>query len=243
MRYAQPTPGITKLEAVALANGTFDSGAIVAAGRLAAEGKYREENYQGKRIFIFNLNDRVKVLGLFHLKVNDLAISAIDSNTLALGSVERVRAAIDAARGTAAPGNAELIALAARDRNAVVGFGANMSPSVMRNLDLGNEEIERNVSSIRQTYGSVATTPGGFSILTVARTEKSDQARDLGDMLSGLKQLGSMWAAMQPAPKRKLAQTAIDNLKITTQNNELTVSMELAQSDLTSLMHVLNRAE
>jgi hypothetical protein len=243
MRYAQPSPGITRLESVALANGKFDSGAIVAAGRLASEGKYREETYQGKRIFIFNLNERVKVLGLFHIKVNDLAISAIDSNTLALGSVERVRAAIDAARGTAAPGNNELIALATRDRNAVVGFGANLSPNVMRNLDFGNDEIAKNVSSIRQTYGSIGTVPNGFSILTVARTEKTDQARDLGDMLGGLKQLGSMWAATLPSAKRKLAQTAIDNLKITTQNNELKLSMELAQSDLTSIMHVLNRAE
>jgi len=50
VRYSYPSEGITKLQTVGLAKGSFNPGAIVAAGRLAANGKYRDEKYQGKTI-------------------------------------------------------------------------------------------------------------------------------------------------------------------------------------------------
>ena len=53
VRYTYPTEGITKLVTAALARGTFSAGAMVAAGRLAANGKYREENTRA-RVFIFS---------------------------------------------------------------------------------------------------------------------------------------------------------------------------------------------
>jgi hypothetical protein len=43
MRYAYPAEGVTKISTVAITRGTFNAGAIVAAGRLAANGKYVEQ--------------------------------------------------------------------------------------------------------------------------------------------------------------------------------------------------------
>ncbi len=71
---------------------------MVAAGRLAAQGKYREEKYQGKTIYVFTFDRQFRLLGLWDLKVNDLAATAIDGNTLALGNLESVRGVIDANR-------------------------------------------------------------------------------------------------------------------------------------------------
>ena len=43
VRYTFPAEGVTKAQTIALANGTFSPAAMVAAGRVASNGSYREE--------------------------------------------------------------------------------------------------------------------------------------------------------------------------------------------------------
>ena len=50
-QFSYPSPAVTKVRTVALARGTFNSGALVAAGRVAANGKYVEHRHQGKTIY------------------------------------------------------------------------------------------------------------------------------------------------------------------------------------------------
>src|SRR5207248_2584052 len=93
-----------------------------------------------------NINDQMKVLGLFDMHITDLAVCALDENSLALGTLENVKAAIDAGKRGRAP--ADLIALATRDGNAVAGFGANLSGPLLGKLDVGNElEIRTQVAA------------------------------------------------------------------------------------------------
>ncbi|HEX9628794.1 MAG TPA: hypothetical protein VF961_02165, partial [Pyrinomonadaceae bacterium] len=90
-RYLYPAEGITKISTVALARGTFNAGAIVAAGRLAANGKYVEQKYLGKTIYIFTLDRQLKLLGLWDIKVGDLAVTSVDGKNIALGDLDAVR--------------------------------------------------------------------------------------------------------------------------------------------------------
>src|SRR6266481_8506700 len=92
-RYTYPTPNVTKLETVAIAHGTFDAKALAAAGRIAANGKYREEKYQGATIVVISINDQMKLFGFWNMKVSELAVCGLDSNTLAIGDLGTVRAA------------------------------------------------------------------------------------------------------------------------------------------------------
>src|SRR4030095_9556970 len=87
LSYTYPQQGITKINTVAIASGTFYSGALVAARRLAANGKYVERKYEGKTIYVFSMDRQVKLLGLLNIKVSDLAITSLDGNTLALGNL------------------------------------------------------------------------------------------------------------------------------------------------------------
>lgn len=99
LRYAYPSAKSTKLEMVAIAHGTFNAKGLAAAARLAANGKFRDEKYRGANIVVINVNDQMKVLGLFNMQVNELAICALDDNSLALGTPANVHAAIDAGTG------------------------------------------------------------------------------------------------------------------------------------------------
>jgi hypothetical protein len=235
MQYSYPSEGITKIRTVAIAGGTFNSGAIVAAGRLAANGKYLEQKYQGKTIYIFTLDRQLRLFGLWDLKLRDLAVASLDGNMLALGDLESVKGVIDANR-TRKHANPELVALAGRDPSAIVGFGGNISEALLANLRIGNDGIARELTAVRKVYGSHGMTSSDLELMLAARTVDIYSAKNLGDTVEGLKQFGALFINRLSAAKGTLARTALNNLKITTVGNELQIRTAVAQSQVTPLM-------
>jgi hypothetical protein len=234
-RYTHPTPTVTKLEPVAIATGTFNSSALTTAARFAAKGKARDEKYRGATITILTINDQMKLFGLWNMRVQDLAIAALNGNTLAVGTPANVRAAIDAGR-TPRRDSADLVGLATRDPQAVIGFGGNIPPAVWASLDLGTEQIAQDASSIKQAYGFVGTTATDVSLTLVARTDTPAAAKNLGDTLIGLKQLAGFMLMRMSADKRALAQGALDNLKINASGNEIEIHTQVAAASLASVI-------
>ncbi len=235
MLYTYPAPDITKIDTVALARGTFDTAALVAAGAATAKGNYREEKYQGLTIYIFTLDQQLKLFGLFDMKVHDLAVSALSNNVLAIGSPSTVKRAIDTNKGRAA-NNAELINLATREANAVIGFGANVTPGLIAGVKVTNEENAKDLSTIRQVYGTVSVTEKDVALFLAARAESAESAKNLSVTLEGLKELGTFLVGRMPAPKGTLARAALNNVKITTQGNELQIRTAVAQLLLAPLL-------
>jgi hypothetical protein len=235
VRFSFPSPGVTKAQTVALANGTFSPAAMVAAGRVAANGNYREEKYQGKTIHIFKLDENIRMAGLFDFRIAELAAAPLDANVLALGDLAGVRAAIDASRSKKRV-NADLIALASRDPNAVIGFGANVTEQLIGNLDIGNAPIAADLSKLRQVYGSVGTNEKDLQLFLAARAVNAEAAKNLGDTLEGLKQFGALFVGRLSGAKGVLAKSALANLQIVTQANELQIRTAVAQADIGPLM-------
>lgn len=234
MRYTYPNAGTTKLETVAIAHGTFDSKSVSASVRAAANGKSREEKYRGLTITVISVNDQIKLLGLWDMNIKELAICPLDQNSLALGSLANVKAAIDAGKAGRAP--AELIALATKDPNAVIGFGANVSPELLAKLEVGNDTIAKDISSIKQAYGSVGSTQTDVTVMMVARTDSADAAKNLGDTVEGLRQLGALFITRMAQPRKALAQSALDNLKVTARGTELEIRTQVAAANLAALI-------
>jgi hypothetical protein len=235
VKFSFPSEGITKLRTVALANGEFSAAAMVAAGRIASNGKYREEKYQGKTIYIFTLDEQIRLLGLFDFSIRELAACPLGANLLALGDATSVKSVIDVNRGRK-KGNAELIALATKDPNAVIGFGGNLSAQLMRNLDIGNAPIAQDLSALRQVYGSVGTTETNVELFMAARATNGAAAKSLYDTLDGLKLFGNLLVGRLSGAKGVLAKSALSNLRIETQGNEIHLRTAVAQSDVGPLM-------
>lgn len=238
---AAPAAGPTRMETVAIARGTFNADVIVTAGRLAAKDKYRTEKYAGKSIYIFTLDDQMKLFGLFNMKLSDVAISVLDTHTLAIGQLARVREAIDASQGRGRVG-AELTGLATRNPNAIIGFGANVPPSAMRELGvlgIDTDEISKNIASIRQVYGSIGMTTSGFDMTAVARTDNPQAAKGLNDTISAAREFAAPLVSqfLRNEAKAKLVRNTLDSLKVTTTGNELQIRLEVAQSDLSTLVN------
>jgi hypothetical protein len=131
--------------------------------------------------------------------------------------------------------NADLIALASRDPNAVVGFGANVTEQLIKNLDI-NAPIAADLSTLRQVYGSVGTTETDLQLFLAARALNADAARNLGDTLEGLKQLGGLFVGRMSGAKGVLAKSALANMTIVTAANELQIRTAVPQQDIGPLM-------
>ena len=234
-RYTYPSPNVTKLETVAIATGSSSAAAVVSGARAAAKAKAREEKYGGKTITILTVNDQMKVFGLWNTHVSELAVAPLDANTVAVGTPATVRAAIDAGK-TAKRDSVDLVTLATRDPQAVIGFGANVPAAVWTGLNLGTDAIAQDASSIRQAYGSAGTTATDISVMLVARTETPAAAKNLGDTVTGLKQLAGLYILQMTGDKKALAQSALSNLKINVRANELEIRTQVAAANIATLM-------
>ena len=239
IRFTYPSEGVTKLQTVALANGSFSPAAMVAAGRIATNGKYREEKYRDKTLYIFTLEENIKLLGVFDFRIGELAAAPLDTNILALGDPVAVRSAIDASR-LRKRANAELIALASRDPNAIIGFGSNMTEQLVGNLDIGNAPIAADLRTLRQVYGSVGTTASDLQLFLGAKAVNAEAARSLGDTLEGLKQFGAFFVGRLSGAKGVLAKSALSNLKIVADANELQIRTSVAQAEVGPLLGKLS---
>ncbi len=234
IRYTYPNATTTKLETVAVANGSFDARAIAASARSSANGNAREEKYRGATITIIAVNEDLKLLGLWNMRIDQLAICVLDQNTAALGSLATVRAAIDAGKTGRAP--ADLVALATRDPSAVVGFGANVTRELLAKLDVGNDTLAKDVSAIKQVYGSVGSAEGNVAMMVVARTDSIEAAKNLALTVESLQQIGGILIMGMAEPRKTLAESALNNLKVNARANEVEIRTQVTAASLAALV-------
>jgi len=117
-----------------------------------------------------------------------------------------------------------------------VGFGGNISPKLLENLSLSNDTIARELTAVRQLYGTLGMSAADLELMLTARTVDTYSAKNLSDTLDGLKQLGGLFINRMTGAKGTLARSALDNLKTTTTGNELQVRTAVAQSQVAPLL-------
>jgi len=236
-RFARLASGATKLDhVVAVARGTLDPAAVVAAGRAAAGGSYRSAPHAGTAVHVFGVNNDLKLFGLLKLRVSELAVAALDANTLAVGEPAAVRAAVDAQAGR---GRVDPALLSApRGADALVAFAGNVPPSVLAGIDVGLPEVNRSIASIRGFHGTLAMTAGGFLMTTALRAATAPDAQRLGQTIEALRTIAP--GLLSTAGERgRTARAAVESLKVTTQGTEVQLRAELSQADLAALLRTL----
>jgi hypothetical protein len=233
--YVQTPAGKTLVETVAVAHGKYNTATLVAAARAGANNRMREEKYAGQTIYVINVDAPVKLLGLFNMRLSDVAFAPLDGSTVAVGKLERVRAAIDAHAGRGRVSR-EITALATQDPNALVGAGGNIPAWLTQNLDIGGGNLSQSIASVRQFYSTLNTTTSGFNLLTALRTGNADAAKTLSSTLTSLKSLAPFAIGQLPAPRARPLQSLVENTKVGSEGNDVLITLQLAQVDLAALI-------
>lgn len=247
LTYKQTAPKTFDFEPVFLARGSYKADAYLGVAKVASKGKYREEKVGGKTIYVFSLKDivpnnkpktntaprRNPLDKMFEKLYGELAVTTFDDNTLAFGTLARVRELI---AGTSHVGQ-DVLSLASRRPNTVMSFGANVPAGMSQifNMD-GNDEIGKNLDAIHQAYGSMDVADGNATVSFAAITLQPEQAQSLEEMLSGFQMIGKGYlSGMKGADKQVYARMA-ENARISRNNNEVTIDVKVPQSDINVLL-------
>jgi hypothetical protein len=237
-RFKRLDSGAVKIDNVtAVARGRVDPSALGASIRAASKGAVAEQAYGGKTVYVTTVNDQIKLFGIAKMRVKELAVVALDSETVALGEPEDVRAAIDAQAGRVPRADMALLSFP-KGPNDFMGFAGNVPAGTLEGVETGLPGLDRAISSIQSFYGSVASTAAGVQFMTTLRAGTAADAKQLFDSLDAVRQIAPSLIAMM-GEKGKFAQNAVNSLKITTKANEVQLRLEVPQSDISGFLRML----
>lgn len=232
-------------EPFVLARGNFNAGALTAVAKMASNGKYREEKIGSRTIYIFTAKEIVEqnkpqsssMFGKIIDKAlkglsGEIALTAYDTNTLAIGTLPRVREAF----GKKTRVGADILGLVNRNPNAMVVFGGKLPNGLGNLINLGNDELGNNLNSIRQVSGSLDVAGGNANLSVMAKTQQEAQAQTLHETLQGLQMVGkAILGGMQGADKKVYAQMA-ERAEITRSGTEILLNLQVPQSEIDVLI-------
>ncbi len=234
--------------AVVIARGSFRSDELLEGAFAAAKAKdpsfqKTEQQYEGRTIFLLGSSRNVKgeidsgktlAEVMSEPKGEKMAVTALDSNTIAAGELEGVRAAIDASLGRNRVDD-ELVRLASETPGAVVGFSGRVPQNFGGKV--GNSEFEKYFASIRQFYGSFNADGTDAQARLTLRTETVEQANDLGQALNSLKSLAAFgFSRSGGSAKDASVGDLLKSLSVTTLNNEVQLSVKVPQASFAPLV-------
>jgi hypothetical protein len=233
-------------EPVVLARGHVNVVSILELAKTASKGKYREEKVASRTIYVFPAKEIVqankpnlktpqeeedfnKMLGRVPA---ELAAAVLSDNTLAIGLPARVRETI----GGKSRVGADVLALVNRKPNSIISFGANMPQNPIQFFNLDDDEIGKIVNMIRQVSGAMDVIGGNTAISVVAKTLQPQQAKELQETLEGFQTIGASALAMSKGDDKKIYAKMAQNIKITRNNTDVALDLQIAQSDIDVLL-------
>ncbi len=165
----------------------------------------------------------------------EVAVTAYDDNTLALGSLSRVRETLESKSHI----NQNILDLTNKNPNAMLSFGANMPNGASQFLPIDNDELGKNIESIKQMFGALDFNDGKATLSATAKTLKADDAQSLEETLLGLQMVGKALLGGSKKPDQQLYSRLLDNAVISRKTTEVSLNLAIPKNDVDALMAIL----
>jgi hypothetical protein len=248
---------------IIIARGSFNSDDLLntAFTTLKNRGQLQkeEQQYEGKTIFLLSSPRHMKgdadtsgktavlsgePVGKVTVRKgrgDKMAVTVLDSNTLAFGNLESVRAAVDASLGRERVDDA-LVQLATRDAGAIIGFSGKIPQDVTQKaVTRSNDPFTKYFSSIREFYGSFSLTGDEAASSVALRTETAEQASELTKIIDSIKSFMALGMGPQTSGNSQQSKSLTDLLKglrVYAQGNEIQIDLKFSQSSLLPLTRI-----
>jgi hypothetical protein len=234
-------------EPLILARGQFDANAIVAIAKLVSKGNYREEKIGERTVYIFSAKemveenkDKIDKNSMFASIIDkvlkgltrELAVTAYNNNTLALGTTERMRAMLENKKRV----SGQILSLLAKNPNAIINFGAEMPQGLTKLVNLEIDEFSKNLDAIRQLSGAMDILNKTVIVSLSAKTLTAEQAKVLTKTLTDLQSVGSALLSGSKGADKKVYARMVENARITQLGNEVSLNLKVPQSDIDVLI-------
>jgi hypothetical protein len=231
---------------VVIARGTFNAGALVGLAKLASNGTYREEKAGEHTIYIFSVKDiaakHAASQGITGSLENmgdklaaEVAVTSLDTNTLAIGTVARVKETLNAK----ALVPTDLTGLLTPYDHSVMSFAVRTPEGLGNLVPLDNDELGKTLGTIRYVAGSMDINAVAASLQVLARTSSADEAQGVLDTAQGAQQLGLALLGSSKRADRQVLARLVQNAKIAKTGSDVTVDLSIPQSDINALVAML----
>jgi len=240
----QMEDGKVDFQPLLLARGNADPKSVADAADLASGGKVRTETIGGRTVYVFSVKDIIdknkpadqsggnlleKTVGKVASGLSEeAAITAYDQNTVALGTVDRIRALL----GDSPRIGSELIGLLNQKPNAVANFSFVLPEGMSTFFELEDDELGQGLDSVREMNGSFDVVPGKTVLSIAARASDQKQAESLEVMLQGFQGVFSMILKKQKGADKQVYGRMLENLNVGRKADLVTIDLEIPQKDL-----------
>ena len=230
VRFHKPADNLSFVapDVMAVVGGDFSADSLITLGQLSLQDKLREEKHGSKSISVITVDPIAAEAAknpIFkpYVEVGAVPLSA---NSLAIGNLRYIKAAIDAADGTGRISTATLESLL-RDPNALIAAsGAPLAAFAKSFGLLGLESTARESrcdTKFGNFYAAVTMSGTNFSLRGAMNADNPDTAKIINGLLSGLMSQGIS------AVPDKNAQTILQTLKMTPKDSEIVIEADIPE--------------
>jgi hypothetical protein len=214
-------------EFMAVASGDFSAEGLVQKVKDAPNGKLRDERYGSKTLWLMTIDEVAKEAEKtpFLKSLSEIAIVALDGNTIAVGTPGYLKAAIDAAggKGRISP---DLLNSVMRDPEALVSVAGSPWTAFAKTFALlgteNNPRAARCDSKLGDFYAAITMDATSIKFRGAMNADNPDTAKIFKSLLSTLLQQAN------GLTKDKDAQAVLSSLVITPTDTEVLVQAEVS---------------
>lgn len=216
---------------------TLDSARIEAAVKLQ-KGEFKTVEYKGQKIYVTsspkeaNKGEGEKKEGAaarLDMK-EDLAFAQLEGNRISAGSLDGVKAVIDAKGTPATTANAKLSESLKQTPNGLIRFAVNIPPSTAQALT-SQGDLFAQMAAIKMVFGSFDLSKDFSATLDAKmRTSTNDEATRIAASLNGLVEAVKPMLGGNSNPLMDAVGQALDKLKIGSQATDVSLTLVVPRS-------------
>lgn len=241
---AGPSPDKADYQPLILARGKFSSDALVAIVKIAGSGRYREEQVGERTIYIFSPSeiaaknkpkgtstmDSVLATVIANLD-REMALTAYDGGTLALGTTSRVKEFL----GGKSKADAEILSAVGRKKSSLLSIAMRTPKGMEQFLNLDNDTLGNSLKGIRMVSGAMDVADSNATLSLSAKMATVEQAAGIKQTLDGFK---SFLPALFGGGKQsnQVYGRLVENARITRVGTSVSLSLAIPQSDIDVLV-------
>lgn len=214
-----------------------EAGQLPALIRSRGAGKYREQPYAGKTLYVTQLEQpepKKAPTSATRADETEWAIAALDANTLVFGSPAFVRSSIDVNTGKATAVSAELITALKTNSKALLSAAGGLPSLTSAGQQIVGNNASQILSSLKRFYASVEHTPTGFEAVVTLNTTSPEQTKTLVDLLNAYKTL-SVGLAAAKTKQEQVTRDLIKGLVISGEGTEVQIRDQISQASANEL--------
>lgn len=230
VRFRKPTAELAFMppEFMALASGDFNSDSLMGLARMASDGKLRDEKYGTRTLGLMTIDPIAKEAEKNPLlkSFSEVAVVPLNATTIAVGSTNYLKAAIDAEEGNKRISSESLNSLL-RDPTALISIAGSPLTSFSKTFALlgteANPRAPRCDSKFGDFYAALTMDAANFMLRGALNADNPDTAKIVNNLINGLLRHGTS-SISDPS-----AQALFKALSITPQENEVVLRADVPQ--------------